>query len=138
LRSFLQALEKAGELHRVDAEVNPDLEVGAVMQRLAEQGGPAVHFRKVTGAGKGVSLAGGLLARGRIGLWSRAAVALELSPEADYRQVRDEIVRRCESPIRPLQVSGGWEPIFTPVQPFSLWLAVTMATQGASRSNWAK
>jgi hypothetical protein len=36
------------------------------------------------------------------------------------------------------KVSGRPAPIFTPVQPFSLWLAVTMATQGASRSNWAK
>ena len=36
------------------------------------------------------------------------------------------------------KVSGFFAPIFTPVQPFSLWLAVTMATQGASRSNWAK
>ncbi len=29
-------------------------------------------------------------------------------------------------------------PILTPVQPFGLWLAVTMATACASRSNWAK
>ena len=36
------------------------------------------------------------------------------------------------------QVSGFCAPIFTPVQPFSLWLAVTIATQGISRSNWAK
>ena len=36
------------------------------------------------------------------------------------------------------KVSGWFAPIFTPVQPFSLWLAVTMATQGVSRSNWAK
>ena len=36
------------------------------------------------------------------------------------------------------KVSGGLAPILTPVQPFSLWLAVTMATQGASSANWAK
>ena len=35
-------------------------------------------------------------------------------------------------------VSGGSKPIFTPVQPLGLWLAVTMATAGASRWNWAK
>jgi len=107
LRDYLQALERVGELHRVDAEVNPHLEVGAIAQRLAERGGPAVHFRTVKGAGYGVSLVGGLLGRGCAGLWSRAAIALEMSPEANYREIRDEIVRRCESSIRPMQVSGG-------------------------------
>ena len=36
------------------------------------------------------------------------------------------------------KVSGRFAPIFTPVQPLSLWDAVTMATHGTSRSNWAK
>ena len=36
------------------------------------------------------------------------------------------------------KVRGRSEPIFTPVQPLSLCEAVTMATQGTSRSNWAK
>lgn len=107
LREYLLALDRAEELHRIDAEVNPRLELGAIAQRLAERGGPAAHFRKVTGAAAGFSLVAGLLGRGRAGLWSRAAVALELSPEAGYRDVRDEIVRRCESAIRPIEVSGG-------------------------------
>jgi hypothetical protein len=34
--------------------------------------------------------------------------------------------------------SGRAAPIFTPVQPFSLWLAVTIATAGASSANCAK
>ena len=34
------------------------------------------------------------------------------------------------------KVSGRLAPIFTPVQPFSLWLAVTIAQQAASSSNW--
>jgi hypothetical protein len=36
------------------------------------------------------------------------------------------------------KVSGRLAPIFTPVQPLSLWDAVTMATQGTSSSNCAK
>lgn len=107
LREFLLALEQATELHHIDAEVSPQLELGAVAQRLAESGGPAVHFRKVTGAAAGVSHVAGLLGRGRVGLWSRVAIALGLSAEAGYREVRDEIVRRCESPIRPIEVNGG-------------------------------
>lgn len=107
LRDYLEALGQAGELHSIDATVDPHLEIGAIAQRLAERGGPAVHFRKAKGAEHGVSLVGGLLGRGRAGLWSRVAVALELSHEASYRDVRDEIVRRCGSSIRPIQVGGG-------------------------------
>ncbi len=36
------------------------------------------------------------------------------------------------------KVSGRLAPIFTPVQPLSLCEAVTIATHGTSRSNWAK
>jgi hypothetical protein len=36
------------------------------------------------------------------------------------------------------KVSGRWAPILTPVQPFSLWLAVTIATAGQSSANCAK
>ena len=36
------------------------------------------------------------------------------------------------------KVSGRLAPIFTPVQPLSLCEAVTIATQGTSRSNCAK
>ena len=35
-------------------------------------------------------------------------------------------------------VSGGANPIFTPVQPFGLWLAVTIATEATPRWNCAK
>ncbi|MNE41073.1 hypothetical protein D3C80_1351250 [compost metagenome] len=55
--------------------------------------------------------------------------------------------RATPSPLRTIsfrrvissgpKVRGAWAPILTPVQPFSLWLAVTMATQGQSRANWA-
>jgi hypothetical protein len=36
------------------------------------------------------------------------------------------------------KVTGRSAPIFTPVQPLSLWEAVTIATQGQSSANWPK
>lgn len=39
--------------------------------------------------------------------------------------------------LRP-NVRGLCAPIFTAVQPFSLWEAVTMATDGKLSANWAK
>jgi phenylphosphate carboxylase alpha subunit len=107
LREYLDALEEVGELQRVTAEVDPNLEVGAVAQRIAERGGPAVHFQNVIGAGHGISLLGGMMGRGSKGLWSKTAVALELDPLARYHDVLEQVWRRTESPIRPIQVAGG-------------------------------
>ena len=71
LREYLEKLEAAGELRRIEADEDRNLEVGAITQRLAERGGPAAHFSNVKGAGHGVSLIGGSMARGSAGLWSK-------------------------------------------------------------------
>ena len=67
LRACLQGLEEAGELQRINSEVDPCLTVGAISQRLAEQGGPATHFENVQGAGHGITLVSGVLGRGVLG-----------------------------------------------------------------------
>jgi 4-hydroxy-3-polyprenylbenzoate decarboxylase len=57
LRDFVKALEKAGELKRIRAEVDPLLEVTEVAQRVARDPlrgprsvGPALFFEKLTGS----------------------------------------------------------------------------------------
>lgn len=50
LREFLGALERCGELRRVRAEVDPDLEAAEVVDRLCKSGGPAVLFESVRGS----------------------------------------------------------------------------------------
>ena len=107
LREYMAGLEAAGELHRIKAEVDPHLEVGAIAQRLAERGGPAVHFTKVKGAAHGATLLGAMMGRGSGGLWSKTAVALDMAPSASHSEIAEEMLRRTESPIRALQVSGG-------------------------------
>ena len=107
LREFMGALESAGEFQRVTNQIDPHLEAGAIAQRLAERGGPAVHFSNVKGASNGVTMAAGLVGRGMKGLWSKVAIALEIDPQSDYHTVLEEVLRRRESPIRPLQVDGG-------------------------------
>lgn len=49
LRGFITALEKAGELRRVTAEVDPHLEMTAVADRVVKQGGPALLFEHPRG-----------------------------------------------------------------------------------------
>ena len=64
-------------------------------------------------------------------LTNRGAVGLEMVDLASGRTVR------IETPAGA-KVSGRCMPILMPVQPLSLWLAVTMATPSTSSSNWAK
>ena len=49
LREFIADLERAGELCRIHAEVDPRLEVSAITDRTARAGGPALLFEKVRG-----------------------------------------------------------------------------------------
>src|SRR4030067_581712 len=49
LREYLEELEKKGLLKRIRTEVDPDLEVAEIQDRLVRSGGPAVIFEKVKG-----------------------------------------------------------------------------------------
>ncbi|MEV6929620.1 menaquinone biosynthesis decarboxylase [Dactylosporangium sp. NPDC051485] len=48
LNDFLTALQKAGELHRVAAPVDPHLEISEVVTRTVRAGGPALLFERPT------------------------------------------------------------------------------------------
>ena len=50
LRDFIQILEERGELVRVTAEVNRELELTEIQTRLLAEQGPAVLFENVTGS----------------------------------------------------------------------------------------
>ena len=51
LQETVAALERRGDLRRVDAEVDPRLEVGAIQRRVYRSGGPALLFTRVRGTG---------------------------------------------------------------------------------------
>jgi len=50
LRDFLGALERAGELKRIQAEVDPVLEVTEITDRVSKAGGPALLFERPKGS----------------------------------------------------------------------------------------
>lgn len=50
LASFLTALERAGQLARITAEVDPYLEVSEITQRVTRMNGPALLFENVKGS----------------------------------------------------------------------------------------
>ena len=49
LADFLEKLERAGELKRIAAEVDPRLEIAALTARVASEAGPALFFERVKG-----------------------------------------------------------------------------------------
>src|SRR2546421_6919830 len=51
LRAWIKLLEREGELVRISAEVDPDLEITEITDRTVKAGGPALLFENVKGSG---------------------------------------------------------------------------------------
>ena len=49
LRSFVNALEKRGELLRITEPTSSELEITEIADRMVKQGGPALMFENVVG-----------------------------------------------------------------------------------------
>ena len=50
LREWIALLEREGELHRISAEADPDLEITEITDRVVKAGGPALLFESPTGS----------------------------------------------------------------------------------------
>ncbi|MGH3133217.1 MAG: menaquinone biosynthesis decarboxylase [Gaiellaceae bacterium] len=50
LREWIALLEREGELHRISAEVDPDLEITEITDRVVKTGGPALLFENPKGS----------------------------------------------------------------------------------------
>src|SRR2546429_867711 len=50
LRDWIKLLEREGELVRISAEVDPDLEITEITDRTVKAGGPALLFENVKGS----------------------------------------------------------------------------------------
>lgn len=50
LKDFIQRLESLGELKRIAVEVDPELEITEIADRIMSSGGPALLFEKVKGS----------------------------------------------------------------------------------------
>jgi len=49
IHQFVEELEKAGELKRIKTEVDANLEIAEILQRVMYDKGPAVYFENVKG-----------------------------------------------------------------------------------------
>ncbi|ERN41652.1 UbiD family decarboxylase [Rubidibacter lacunae KORDI 51-2] len=56
LRGFLKLLEERGQLRRIKAPVDPDLEIAEIANRMLQAGGPALLFENVRGTSYPVAI----------------------------------------------------------------------------------
>ncbi|MDZ7617940.1 MAG: UbiD family decarboxylase [Patescibacteria group bacterium] len=100
LVDFLERLDQAGELARVESNVLPALEAAEIVRRAALQDGPAVCFGSLEGCH--VPLVANLLGSER-----RIRLALEVD-------TLDQVVARIDALLHPQQAEGWFERLKTP------------------------
>ena len=98
LRSFLGVLEARGLLCRVRAEVDWDLEIGAIQRRVSDRDGPALSFERVRGHDWP-------LVSGVLGTPERLALALGCEP--DPRKMIAVMRNATTNQIPPVIVNKG-------------------------------
>ena len=127
LRQWIQQLEEAGELRRVRAEVDWNLEIGAVTRRTFDLGGPALLFENIKGYQQGRCrrlFTGSLATKGRLG----RALGLEGATDRELiRHVRERFRQRIkpvevrEGPVKEVVVRDGIDLEELPVPRWHRW-----------------
>lgn len=107
LRSFIELLEKEGELKRITAEVDWNLEAGAITRRVGEKRGPALLFENISGYSRGYRLLSNHLGPSNPSVHSRVALALGLPRLTPTREVIAEFATKIQRRIKPVLVDTG-------------------------------
>ena len=108
LRLWLEAIDRLGELHRIDAEVEPVDEMGGLTYLVGKtEGSPALLFNKVRGAAPGVRSVFNLLGTSL----PRIAVALGLDPSLGVRDVILQLRGKLKERIPPITVLRESAPV---------------------------
>lgn len=109
LRDFIDQLEKAGELKRIQTEVSPALEMTEICDRTLKAGGPALLFENPTG--HTTPVLGNLF-----GTPERVARAMGQDSVAALRDV-GELLATLKSPEPPERLRDAWGklPLFKQV-----------------------
>ena len=95
LREFIDRLEREGELRRVKAQVDPELEIGAIMRKVFDKRGKAVLFENV----RGHKIP---LICGAMDTFKRYALGVECEPHP--REILKKNLEAARNPIPPIIV----------------------------------
>ncbi|MET8413682.1 UbiD family decarboxylase, partial [Streptomyces sp. NPDC005195] len=98
LRSFLEALDREGQLLRITEEVQPEPDIAAAANAAPRLGdaAPALYFDNISG------FTDARIAMNVHGSWANHALALGLPKETGPKEQVEEFIRRwAEFPVRP-------------------------------------
>jgi UbiD family decarboxylase len=108
LRDWLAAVEQLGELHTIDAEVDPIEEMGGLTYLVGKrEGAPVLLFTNVRGSQPGMRALFNLLGTSL----PRVALAFGLPPDLPLREVIREVRARIARRIPPVVVDAASAPI---------------------------
>ncbi len=100
LREYIDHLEANGELMRVSAEVDWNLELGAITRRSMDLRGPALLFENIKDY-PGARIFANSLSRNKDLPFSRMAMALEMDPASSMLDLIREFARRIPNLVKP-------------------------------------
>jgi 4-hydroxy-3-polyprenylbenzoate decarboxylase len=110
LRDYLDILEEYREVQRIGAEVDWNLEMGAITRRVYDLGAPAALFENVKGYPEGFRALGAPLGPSKHpghGLFARTALAMHMSPTSSPQEIMSTYLKRKEKLIAPILVKSG-------------------------------
>lgn len=101
LREYIDRLEQEGELRRVKAEVDWNLEIGAISRRDIELRGPALLFENIGGYSQEYRLLCNIMSGSRP-VHARLALALGLPKETKPLELISHFAERSKEHIKPV------------------------------------
>jgi UbiD family decarboxylase len=113
LRAFCDALRNIGHLQDIDAEVDWNLEMGAIIRRSYDLRAPAPLFHRVTGVQAGFRALGapGGVSADRPRRFARIALALGLDPGASGGDIIEALAAAVgRTPVPPRVISPDASP----------------------------
>ncbi|MCP2281007.1 UbiD family decarboxylase [Nocardia amikacinitolerans] len=113
LRSFLDALDKLGDVKRINRMVSADLEAAAITRRCLETDSPAPLFESIEGVAPGFRLLGASAALSSVPgkPFARLALALGLPAEATAAELVEHVLATAERPpVAPKLVESDAAP----------------------------
>lgn len=112
-REFIAALESAGEIQRIDTEVDWNLEIGAIIRRSYDLRAPAPLFTSITGyQGTGFAVLGAPASlSGAAHPLARIALSVGLPATASGQDIIETLVAARDKPgIAPVPVARASAP----------------------------
>jgi len=104
LRGWIKQLEQAGELKKIRAEVDWNLELGGITRRVFNEQGPALLFEDIKGYRQGRC---SKLFVGGLATPKRLSLSLGLPEDATIKQQIELVRQRFKERIKPIAVSTG-------------------------------